>query len=143
MTHSRPADARGSTEANRAVVENFLTTFASGDTDEMAKHLSDDATYWILGTKHGLGTEIPKREFVEMHRSGADAYVDRRLNIIPTGWTVQGERVAVEADGSGTLQNGRSYDNRYHYLFVVREGKIAAVREYNDTDYMFSVLIAP
>lgn len=126
----------------REVVERFLLSFDTGDTDEIVKHLADDATYWVSGSREGSGTgvDIAKADFAAMHRVGADLYVDRRLTIVPTGWTVQGERVAVEAKGYGQLTNGRRHDNTYHFLFVVRDGKIREVREYNDTDLMFSVL---
>jgi ketosteroid isomerase-like protein/quinol monooxygenase YgiN len=128
-------------KANRLVVERFLASFAAGDTDAMVGHLADGATYWVAGTKHGTGVAIPKETFADMHRGAADIYVDRRLEVVPTGWTVEGERVAVEANGFAELKNGRRYDNHYHFLCIVRDGKIVEVREYNDTDYMFTVLM--
>jgi ketosteroid isomerase-like protein/quinol monooxygenase YgiN len=135
-----PQESCNSVEAeNREVVERFLRSFATGDTDAIVGHMSDDATYWVSGSREGTGTGVatPKSAFAEMHRRGADLYVDRRLEIVPKAWTVQGERVAVEAQGFSELTNGRRHDNTYHFLFVVRDGKIAEVREYNDTDLMF------
>ncbi len=40
------------------------------------------------------------------------------------GVTAEGDRVAIEAEGRAELKNGRIYANRYHYLFVLRDGKI-------------------
>lgn len=44
-----------------------------------------------------------------------------------------GDRVAVEERMRATLVNGRSYDNEYCFIFRLRDGLIAEVREYTDT----------
>ena len=38
------------------------------------------------------------------------------------------------------LGNGRTYNNEYHFLIEIRDGKIAAVREYLDTMHTADVL---
>ena len=52
----------------------------------------------------------------------------------------EGERVAVEAESHGELNNGAIYNNHYHFLFIVRDGKITAIKEYNDTKHASDVL---
>ena len=32
--------------------------------------------------------------------------------------------MAIEAQGYAKLKNGKTYENLYHFLFVVRDGKI-------------------
>jgi ketosteroid isomerase-like protein len=41
--------------------------------------------------------------------------------------------VAVETESYAELNNGRIYNNDYHFLFIVRDGKIHQVKEYLDT----------
>ena len=43
-----------------------------------------------------------------------------------------GALVLVETHGTGHLNDGRPYDNRYAWAFEVRERKVAMIREYLD-----------
>jgi ketosteroid isomerase-like protein len=38
------------------------------------------------------------------------------------------------------MKNGKTYQNLYHFLFVVRDGKIQSVKEYLDTMHAADVL---
>jgi len=38
------------------------------------------------------------------------------------------------------ISNGKLYNNRYHFLIEIRDGKIQAVREYLDTMHANEVL---
>jgi ketosteroid isomerase-like protein len=51
----------------------------------------------------------------------------------------EGDKVAVEAASHGQLRNGRVYEQEYHALMTIRNGQIAAVREYLDTDHVLAV----
>ena len=52
----------------------------------------------------------------------------------------EGERVAVEAHSEGRHVSGATYSNEYHFLFVFREGKLAVLREYMDTERVTDIL---
>lgn len=45
----------------------------------------------------------------------------------------EGDTVVTEARMSATLANGRSYVNDYCFIYRVRDGKVAEIREYMDT----------
>jgi uncharacterized protein len=51
------------------------------------------------------------------------------------GVTAEGDRVVVEYTGDTPLTNGKRYQNTYLSLFVIRDGRVATVREYCDTGY--------
>jgi len=53
--------------------------------------------------------------------------------MIVTGLTAEEDRVAVEVEGKCALPNGDRYDNTYHFLLRLRDGRICEVREYADT----------
>ncbi len=53
------------------------------------------------------------------------------------GAIAEGDQVAVEAESWGELKNGRVYNQEYHFLITLRDGKISAVREYLDTQHAF------
>lgn len=45
----------------------------------------------------------------------------------------EADRVAAEVRSDGTLANGESYHNDHVFTFLLRDGRIVAVREYMNT----------
>ena len=54
--------------------------------------------------------------------------------------TAEGERVAVEAHSQGRHVSGKLYTNEYHFLFEFRDGKLAVLKEYMDTERVTDIL---
>lgn len=50
----------------------------------------------------------------------------------------EGDKVALEVESYGELRNGRIYNQEYHFSITIRDGKISAVREYLDTQHVFT-----
>jgi ketosteroid isomerase-like protein len=119
------------TEASRATVLKFLEVFSSGDVPAILDMMTDDATWWVAGTIPLSGTK-DRKGFGEM-LSGVSDTCKGPIKLTPHGVTAEGERVAVETESYAELNNGRIYNNQYHFLFRVRDGKIAEVKEYLDT----------
>ena len=59
------------------------------------------------------------------------------------GAIAEGDKVAIELVGRGELKNGRVYNNEYHLLMTIRDGKVARVREYLDTQHVFATWFQP
>ena len=59
-----------------------------------------------------------------------------------TNVVAEGEQVAMEWITRGRTAAGASYENFYSAIFVVRDGRIQAVREYTDTLHAKQVLFA-
>ncbi len=55
--------------------------------------------------------------------------------------TIGDDRVAIEAEGHGVHASGRSYDQNYHFLLSLRDGKVAQMKEYFDTELAREVLL--
>jgi ketosteroid isomerase-like protein len=53
----------------------------------------------------------------------------------------EGDIVVMEFDASFTTFEGEPYHNQYCLVFVVRDGKIAEVREHVDTHYSYEVCL--
>jgi uncharacterized protein len=133
-----------SIEANKAVVVRFCELFTAGQTHAVLDLMTDDVKYWILGrrdivpsagehSKNGM-----KRIFDAMSERLGGA-----LSFTPKSLIAEGDQVALEAESYGTLKNGRVYNNRYHLRLTIRDGKIAAVREYLDTQHVYETWYAP
>ena len=60
-------------------------------------------------------------------------FVDGGIQFTVHSLTAEDDRVAAEVESYAPLVNGKVYNNHYHMLFVIRDGKIAIVKEYADT----------
>jgi ketosteroid isomerase-like protein len=127
-------------EENKKVVLGFIEALTAGNLPAISNALADSATWWVAGSFPLSGTKT-KAQFCELI-SGVGASTEGGLRITPKGVTAEGDRVAVEAESYAKLKNGRVYNNLYHFLFVVRDGKIQQVKEYLDTMHANAVLCA-
>jgi ketosteroid isomerase-like protein len=122
-------------QQNKKIVEDFLATFSAGDIDGVGEGLTDDATWWVLGSIDNFSGSYTKQEMLNLLPNFKTVYTTGALKIEPRTMTAEDDRVAVEAEGHAELANGRVYNPLYHFLFQVRDGKVASVREYLDTDH--------
>lgn len=119
---------------NKDLVSRFLENFSRGDVHAVLDAMSDDATWWTAGRLKGMSGTASKDIFGK-GLPNLLAACKGGIVITPTAMTAEGDRVAVEADSKAETLTGREYQNQYHFLFEVREGKIAAVKEYMDTEH--------
>ena len=104
---------------------SFVSRLERGDIDEAVKLFADDAQMWVPG--HATLTTSQMHDFLTL---SLERLKRGSLKLVPVGTTSEGERVAVEARGSAVLTNGERYENRYHFLFIVRAGRIHAFSVY-------------
>jgi len=116
---------------NKRVVLDFLKALGSGNAEAMEKLLTDDAKAMCMGTCLMSGTR-GRAEILgvldllgKLTKNGIEFKV---LNM-----TAEADRVSCEFEGVSTLANGKSYNNQYHFLVFLRDGKISLVKEYMDT----------
>lgn len=129
-------------EENKQVVAEFWQAFSAGDNEKTLSFLDDnDFSWWILGDKaqFPLAGSMNKDQFRALLEGVTSRTVDG-LTMTPLGWTAEGERVAMEAESYGVMDNGKVYNNLYHFLHIVRNGKICAVKEFLDTSHAADVL---
>lgn len=65
--------------------------------------------------------------------SGATKLFKNGMHMIVHGMTAEGDRVAIEVESHAETVDGRIYNNFYHFLVTVRDGKIVQIKEYFDT----------
>ena len=123
-----------SIEDNKALVTRFWQTFSAGRYDEAVAMLADDATWWVAGTT-ALSRTYTKSEFAQL-LSQVTPMAPKGLSVTPTALCAEGDRVSVEAVSYGEFTNGRVYKNEYHFMMVIRDGKLVSVREYLDTEHV-------
>ncbi|MBV8772906.1 MAG: nuclear transport factor 2 family protein [Deltaproteobacteria bacterium] len=127
-----------SVEENKKIVAKFFEDLSSGNGPAILGALSDSSTWWVAGNFPLSGTKT-KAQFAELVGSLGNN-IEGGLRVTPTGVTAEGDRVAVEAESYAKMRNGKTYQNKYHFLLVVRDGKIQQVKEYLDTMHANDVL---
>lgn len=130
-----------SLESNKQLVTEFFAHFGRKEVDLALAKMTDDATWWIGGKPELFpicGTKTKAEIGGLLHELIGGA--PNGLAITPKGMVAEGDKVACEAESLGELPNGRMYNNEYHFLLTIRDGKIAAVKEYLDTMHTADVL---
>ena len=98
------------------VVRAYYSDVSEGRFDQAAARLAPDSTLWILGEGHWpLGGRHDLSSLKKIHATVAERFPGG-LKVTVKGLTVEGERVAVEAEPLGTRIDGKIYHNSYHYL---------------------------
>jgi uncharacterized protein len=130
-----------SAETNKHVVLSFFANVSGGKVDAALALMADSATWWVAGKpdKFAQAGTKTKTQLAEL-LNGLGAAMPKGLRVTPKGLTAEGDRVAVEAESYGETTSGKIYNNWYHFLFEIRDGKIQAVREYFDTLHAKDVL---
>jgi ketosteroid isomerase-like protein len=125
---------------NSKVAAEFFARIDANDVPGALGLLAEDATYWIAGDPAITPSagEHDKNGMSKLFHLMGKALKDG-LRMTVKGITAEGERVAIEAESRGELKNGRVYRQKYHILMTIRDGRIAAVREYLDTQHVHDV----
>lgn len=124
-------------EANKQLVRDFLGAIAAGDAGRVDGMMTDDATWWVMPSTPFSGVH-PKAAFLSLFPQVlqlGDGPLTYRLDEM----TAEDDRVSVTAKGHLKLKSGRIYTGDYHFLLFVRDGKIAAGKEYVDTAHIGDV----
>lgn len=116
---------------SRELVEKFMDVFSSGDIVSLLKMMSEDATWWVAGTLE-ISKTYAKQEFGELLESMAKL-CEGPIKLTPIAFTCDEQRVAVETESYAETKSGKIYNNRYHFLFILKDGRIHKVKEYLDT----------
>jgi ketosteroid isomerase-like protein len=131
------------TAENKKVVLGFVEALSGGNVEAAKAALADDATWWIPGSLPVSGTHRGKKAIFEDFFGKAQAlFQPNSVSIQVRNAIAEGDCVAVEWVARGKSAKGKTYENYYHLMFEVKNGKIQAVREYVDTLYAKEVLFS-
>lgn len=129
-------------ERNKEIVRHFFDVFSTGHVLAILECLDDDCIWWVSGNVAGISGSYSKVEMGQLLNGIVEVYKQGALPITPLGWTVEGKRVAVEAESCSELNNGKVFNNSYHFLFEVEGNRITGIKEYSDTLHMYQTFIA-
>ena len=124
------------------VVLRFFATLSAGDLEGVRRMLHEQATWTAQMHKvPGAGIHRGPKGIVDdflvpiraMFRPGDP-------QIIVDTIASRGSFVMVESHSGGCLADGRPYENLYAWAVEVRQGKIYALREYFDSQYVMDLM---
>jgi uncharacterized protein len=141
--HFRRISMSSTTGQNKQIATEFYRLFDANDIPGVLQTMTDDATFWIAGKPGAAriaGLQSKAQIAQIFHRMVEQMPGGLRMRVKSA--IAEGDKVALEVESRGVLKNGRIYKNEYHALMTIRGGKIAAVREYMDTQHVAAVWFA-
>lgn len=131
-------------EANKQLGRDLLARISANDIAGVLDLLDDDVIWWIAGkpSAQPVCGEHDKRWMARLFHNMVSQF-DGAMQMTVRGLIAEGDKVAVEVVGDGKLRDGRRYQNEYHLLLTIRDDKIAAVREYLDTQHVVETWFTP
>jgi ketosteroid isomerase-like protein len=126
----------------KQVLQRYLDALVAGDIETIRDSFTEDATWTIkadlpiAGPWHGRDQIVDEFLAAVM---GERFIPGSHVFEFPT-MIADGDTIALEWHVSARSAAGDPYENDYCGVFVIQDGKIAAVREYLDSGYATRVL---
>jgi ketosteroid isomerase-like protein len=131
------------TELSESVVSAYIDAIAAGETDRLPEMFAEDATWTLIGDLPMSGTWHGRKGIFEDFLGLAFGRIDAStLVLTTTSLIATGDKVVAEWTSSAAVHGGGQYEQSCIGIFTVRDGMIASVREYFDTDHARRVLFA-
>lgn len=126
-------------EANKAIAKEYFARIAAGDAQGTADLFTEDGAILLMGN-----TLLPKETRGREAIAGLigmlpQFFPETGLKVIGDIFTAEDDRVAVIGHSEAVHVSGKPYNNNYHFLLIIKDGKIAESREYLDTELVTDV----
>jgi len=126
------------TDKNKQITREFFEALSTGS-DKYLDFYTDESIIWTAGN-NAIGGTRSKAEVVSFAQNILSAFpTGITFNI--KGMTAEDERVAVEINGEAIHASGEIYNNQYHFLLRIKDGKILELKEYMDTQLAAKILL--
>ena len=125
-------------EENKEIAIKFFEALSSGS-ETYLDFYNDDSIIWTAGD-NAIGGTRSKKEIIDFAQGILAAFPTGILFNI-TGITAENERVALEVSGKAIHASGEAYNNKYHFLLRIKNGKIIELKEYMDTQLAAKILL--
>jgi hypothetical protein len=120
-----------SAHSNKELVKRYFDAVNAGDEQRIRSLVTDDFVFKSMyQNPPSMRMEWDIEGFAAAPRI-MSSHMNKPIVLTPGTMTAEDDRVAVEAESYGEMKNGKVYANAYHFLFRIRDGKIAEVREYS------------
>jgi len=122
-------------------LRRFFDTLSTGDFAAIGEFFTDDSVWMVNDVARGLPAQRGRRAIVEDFlrpvREGLFEPGDPKIEV--RSMLSEGNWVAAETTGRGTLRNGNRYENQYMFIARIDGDKVKFLREYMDTAYAHDI----
>jgi ketosteroid isomerase-like protein len=127
--------AAQTTKANKQAISDFFGAWQIGDFARMEALVDPDGDWWTLGNRK-------TRKIAEQVQRNRAIWHDSDEGITFTIHTLTAEedRVAAALESQASFGPQGGYNNLYHFLFELHDGRIRSARVYYDTALAARVL---
>ena len=126
------------TDENKKIAKKFFEALSTGS-DKYLDFYTDDSVIWTAGD-NAIGGTRTKKEIINFAQNILAAFPSG-ITFKITGMTAEEEKVAVEVSGEAIHASGQTYNNQYHFLLRIQDGKIIELKEYMDTQLAAKILL--
>lgn len=127
-----------STSENKQLMQQIFAELARGNSEALVEAIADNVVWHVTGTtkfsksyrgKASLMNDLVGplfSQFEDQYRNVADRFI------------AEDNYVVVECRGQATTKTGKPYNNKYCFVFRLKDGKIEEVTEYMDTQLVIT-----
>ena len=126
------------TDENKKIAKKFFEALSAGS-NKYLDFYTDDSVIWTAGD-NAIGGTRTKKEIINFAQNILSAFPSG-ITFKITGMTAEEEKVAVEVNGEAIHSSGQTYNNQYHFLLRIQDGKILELKEYMDTQLAAKILL--
>ncbi|MGN9840752.1 nuclear transport factor 2 family protein [Nonomuraea sp. H19] len=128
---------------NKALLQQVFAETAKGNGRPFVEALAEDVRWTIIGGTAWSRTYEGKRAVLdELLGPLAEQFAGPNL-VSAERFIAEGDLIVVEGRNHSVTKAGPAYPNRYCWVFVMRNGKVADITEYTDTQLITEVLSPP
>ena len=130
---------------NKGLVKKYFDAVNAGDMETITSLLDDKASFWVPPSLPDGVVFKGKNNVLKLFTESVGLYDTKAgLRVQILNLTAEADRVAAELIIRGkSAASGEPYENNYHFLFRIRDGKITEIREHLDSLYAFRKLFVP
>jgi ketosteroid isomerase-like protein len=123
---------------NKQAARAFFAAMSASHADAVLDCYAEDGKVIISGNTLISGI-LDRTEILNRTNRVLEAFPQGITFTVKT-LTAEGDRVAIEAESSAIHVSGKPFNNKYHFLMRLRDGKIVTLTEYMDTELVTEVL---
>jgi len=120
------------------VARKFFKTLSTGNLEKVRPMFHEKATWEVMATGiAGAGVHVGRDHIIdEFIGPIRGIFVPGDPKVKVTSLISDGPVVLAEARGTGTLNNGKQYNNMYAFVLKIKDGKIIHLKEYMDSHHV-------
>jgi ketosteroid isomerase-like protein len=118
---------------NKKLVKEFIVAMQNSNVEKLKTMITNDFSWWIIRKPEYLVTagEHNKDYFLGFFKGGELFPEGPEFKVISI--MAEDDKVSTEATFKAKTAMGTFYENTYHFLFIIENGKVKRMKEYMDT----------